>query len=85
MTTSDPDTERSSIDSGEVMFLLMKHRWKIILCTLAGLLAAGILYLNHQPPYESQARLLVRYVLERSPIDVVDSQTAGSSPRRSPS
>jgi polysaccharide biosynthesis transport protein len=79
MTTSDPDTERSSIDSGEVMFLLMKHRWKIILCTLAGLLAAGILYLNHQPPYESQARLLVRYVLERSPIDVVDSQTAGSS------
>jgi polysaccharide biosynthesis transport protein len=83
MTTDDQDQERSSIDGGEVMFLLMKHRWKLILCTLAGIAAAAAVYVLHDPPYESQAKLLVRYVLERSPIDTMENQTGGSTQRNS--
>ena len=81
MTTDDQDQERPSIDSGEVMFLLMKHRWKLIVCTLAGLAAAAILYVSHTPPYESQAKRLVRYGLARSPIDTVENQASGSVSR----
>lgn len=82
MTTHDLDSDRSPIDGSEVMFLLLKHRWKLFLCILAGLGAAAYVYFNHQAPYESQAKLLVRYVVERSPIDTVESQT-GTSGRNS--
>ena len=52
MTTLEQDSERPPIDGGEIMFLLLKHRWKIMLCALAGLVAGAFVYLNHQPPFQ---------------------------------
>ena len=43
----------------------------IVLSSLAGILAAAIFYYRF-PIYESRAKLIVRYVLDRSPVDKVE-------------
>ena len=56
--------------------LLFKRKWTIILCTLLGIIAAAAFYFLYPPSYQSQAKLLVRYVLERSAVDSVESTNA---------
>src|SRR5215218_5724775 len=68
----DQATEYSNVNTGDVLFALFKHKWKILFCTIAGLVAAWLVYLFYTPLYESHAKLLVRYVVDRSPIDPVD-------------
>jgi uncharacterized protein involved in exopolysaccharide biosynthesis/Mrp family chromosome partitioning ATPase len=58
----------------EVLFILFRHKWKILLCAALGIGAAAFVYLSHQPVYESEAKLLLRYVVDRSAIDSLDSQ-----------
>ena len=48
----------------DVAIALFKHKWKIVLCTLAGLIAAAVVFKSYPLVYESQAKLLVRYVLD---------------------
>jgi polysaccharide biosynthesis transport protein len=57
----------------EVLFVLMKHKWKIVICTVLGLAAAIAVFFFETPMYESQAKLLVRYVVDRSAVDPVES------------
>ena len=54
---------------GDVFFAVFKHKWKILVATLIGFLAAFAVLTFYAPVYESHAKLLVRYVLERTPID----------------
>ncbi|MBV8452018.1 MAG: hypothetical protein JOZ29_07045, partial [Deltaproteobacteria bacterium] len=54
--------------------MLLRHKWKIITFALAGLLISGAIYFFIPPIYESQAKLLVRYVVDHSAVDGVDSQ-----------
>jgi uncharacterized protein involved in exopolysaccharide biosynthesis/Mrp family chromosome partitioning ATPase len=58
---------------GDIYYVLFRHKWKIILCSVAGLVAAVTLYVLNPPPYQSEAELFIRYVLEsRSPNPTVD-------------
>ena len=66
----------SGISLSGILFALFKRRWTIILCTLLGSIAAAAFYFLYPPTYESQAKLLVRYVLERSAVDSVESTNA---------
>lgn len=81
---SMPDVEEESSPSGmslhDILFMLFRHKWKIIFLALAGLLAAGAVYFSAPPVYESEAKLLVRYVMERSAVDGLDSQIKTPSP-----
>jgi len=63
----DARSEALGISLGDVYFVLFRRKWLILACTLLGFLAAAALW--KQPLlYQSQAKLLVRYVLEtRSP------------------
>ena len=45
--------------------------------TAIGLLAAAAVYFFYPAHYESQSKLLVRYVLDRSAVDPID--TTGST------
>ncbi len=49
---------------GDIYYILFRHKWKILLCTLAGLIAAGVLYKQRSPFYSSQAKLMVHYVVD---------------------
>src|SRR4029450_4055152 len=66
----------SRIHLSDILFLLFKRKWTIILCVLLGIIAAAAFYFLSPPVYQSQAKLLVRYVLERSAVDSIDSANA---------
>jgi uncharacterized protein involved in exopolysaccharide biosynthesis/Mrp family chromosome partitioning ATPase len=65
----------SGIHLSDILFALFKRKWTIILCTLLGISAAAAVYFLSPPVYQSQAKLLVRYVLERSAVDSIDNTT----------
>jgi uncharacterized protein involved in exopolysaccharide biosynthesis/Mrp family chromosome partitioning ATPase len=70
----------SGIHLSDILFALFKRKWTIILCALVGIVAAATFYLFYPPVYESQAKLLVRYVLERSAVDPIEgTRPSGTS------
>jgi uncharacterized protein involved in exopolysaccharide biosynthesis len=72
------DSEEQAAPSGmnvrDVFFMLLRHKWKIILSGLAGFGVAAGIYFSAPPLYESQGKLLVRYVVDRSAVDGLDGQ-----------
>ena len=71
---------QSRLNVYDVLFVLFKHKWKIMLLSLLGLAGAGgVLYWNlRSPNYETEAKLLVRYVLERSTVDPYEAKVDAS-------
>ncbi len=67
------DSGPSSVSRNDILFALFKHKKKILFGTLVGLAAAVAVYFFFPPIYESDAKLLVRYLVERSTVDAVDS------------
>ena len=75
-------TQQSSKESfgiQDVLYILFKHKWKIIIFSLAGFSAAAAVYLRREPLYQSEAEIMVKYVLSRPSADQVqqDTNTAG--------
>jgi len=75
---SRPDSQGAS-KVHEIIYILFKHKWKIIVLSLLGFGAAGVLAYRAslKPSYETQAKLLVRYVVERSTNDPDAASTTG--------
>ncbi len=63
------DNHYSGMSLGDILFAIFKHKWKILLCGIVGVIAAVTVQILYTPMYESHAKLLVRYVMERTPID----------------
>ncbi len=59
----------SALSFSSVLRALFKHKRMILLLTLLGLLSAVAVFFFYPPEYVSQAKLLVRYVVERSGVD----------------
>src|SRR3989440_10234376 len=72
-TGREPQHHHSGMHLSDILFALFKRKWTIILCAVLGIIAAAGYYFLFPPVYESEAKLLVRYVLERSAIDPIDS------------
>jgi uncharacterized protein involved in exopolysaccharide biosynthesis len=56
--------EGGSFKPADIAYILFRHKWKIILCSLTGIAAATIVWSINKPTYVSTATLLIRYVLE---------------------
>jgi polysaccharide biosynthesis transport protein len=72
MSESEYGTRRSGISFNDIVFILFRHKWKIISCALAGFAGAAYLYFFLPSLYESKAKLIVRYVVDRSAVDNLD-------------
>jgi uncharacterized protein involved in exopolysaccharide biosynthesis len=72
--------DQSGLGLHDILFMLFRHKWKILSLTLGGLIAAVAFYLSVPAAYESEAKLLVRYVMERSAVDGLDSQIKTPTP-----
>jgi succinoglycan biosynthesis transport protein ExoP len=75
----------SGLSLPDVLHAIFKHKWKIVIAILVGLAGGAAFYLLSPPMYQSEAKLLVRYVAEKSEIDNVDKispavAARGSSP-----
>lgn len=62
-----------SVSKNDVLYALFKHKKKILFGTILGLAAAVAVYFFYPAVYESDAKLLVRYLVERSTVDSFDS------------
>ena len=61
-----PFSTPATLTAGDLYYTLFRHKGKILLCALAGAAAAASVRFLGDPPYESEAKLLVRYVLSES-------------------
>ncbi|HEV2327258.1 MAG TPA: Wzz/FepE/Etk N-terminal domain-containing protein [Verrucomicrobiae bacterium] len=52
----------AGISLGDIYYTVFRHKWKIVLASVLGLLAAASIYQLKAPPYTSQAELLIKYV-----------------------
>jgi uncharacterized protein involved in exopolysaccharide biosynthesis len=68
----------SGIHLSDILFALFKRKRTIILCAVVGIIAAAAFYFFYPPVYESQAKLLMRYVLERSAVDPIEAEKAAA-------
>src|SRR6266536_1232805 len=72
--------QHSGLNLSAILFALFKRKWTILICAAVGIIAAAVAYFLYPPVYESQAKLLVRYVLERSAVDPIEgAKPSGTS------
>ena len=65
---------------GDIYFILFRHKWKIILLSLAGIAAAAAYWWFCPPPYQSEARLFVRYVIDSHSVNAEGKNSQMTSP-----
>jgi succinoglycan biosynthesis transport protein ExoP len=70
MNNSRPVETPAGITLGDIYYIVFRHKWKIILAFLMGLLAAAGIYHFKPPPYQSQAELLIKYVSEPTQLEL---------------
>ncbi len=74
------DPQPSGMNVGDIYYVLFRHKWKILLCSAAGVLASGFLLLLKPPGYKSEAKLLIRYVLDNKSANPVAKDSQITSP-----
>jgi len=74
--------DESGVHLDDVLFALFKRKSTVLLCVLFGIVAAVALCLLWPASYESRAKLLVRYVLERSGVDPIEAEAPPTNTRR---
>ena len=72
------EPEHSNFSLSNILFAIFKRKRTIIGFALFGVIAAAAVYFFYPTVYESDARLLVRYVLERSGVDPIDAMSGQS-------
>ncbi len=73
-----PAAPHSTITLADIYFVVFRHKWKIILLTLLGISAGIAYYFLKQPPYQSQAELMVRYIADKRQATPVDGSKVTS-------
>ncbi len=63
----------AGISPADIYFVIFRHKWKIILLSLAGIVSAATFYFYNQPPYQSQAELLIKYVSQAKSLSLSGS------------
>ena len=69
------EPEPSKFNLSNILFAIFKRKRTILIFTICGIIASAGVYFFYPTVYESDARLLVRYVLERSGYDPVDAMS----------
>lgn len=80
MNQLEDNSEQSGPSFGvsDVLFIIFRHKWKILIFGLLGIIAGGLFAFIEPPVYVSQAKLLVRYVVDTSAIDSYDQSRSPS-------
>jgi succinoglycan biosynthesis transport protein ExoP len=75
MQKSDPRA-KAAFGLQDILFVLFKHKWKILISTALGLAAAALLYVTRKPFYESEAELVINSVVQRGALDGHETEMA---------
>jgi polysaccharide biosynthesis transport protein len=66
MTSQSLSAQTPGISLGDIYYVLFRHKWKIILCSVVGFAMTGALYKLDAPLYRSEAKLFVRYIISET-------------------
>lgn len=58
------EPQAAGLNLGDVYYTLFRHKWLILFFSMAGLITAVILYFTKPQLYQSEAKILLRYILE---------------------
>ena len=64
MQSHERDPQPSGLALGDVYYILFRHKWKILILSAAGIIAAAVVYVLRPALYNSEAKLFIRYVME---------------------
>src|SRR5579862_371178 len=64
----------------DILYVFFRQKWKILSCTLLGLAAAATVYEAFPAPYQSEAMLFIRYVLESNSPAIPGNDSKAVSP-----
>ena len=56
----------------DIYFVLFRRKWLIIIFTVLGILAGGAYYMLRPPPYQSSAKLFIKYIADMTPNSATD-------------
>lgn len=82
--TSDSNSTGNTFTLGDFYYILFRHKWAIFICSLLGIGGAIALYITRPIPYQSEAKLLIRYVLDNKTLAPATSTGAPDSRVKSP-
>jgi succinoglycan biosynthesis transport protein ExoP len=74
MQKTAPTPSKGGLGLQDILFVLFKHKWKILGLGVLGVSAAAMVYVTQKPLFESHSRILVKHVIQRGGADSVDSQ-----------
>ncbi len=69
---------------GDIYYILFRHKWKIIACSVLGIIVAITLFFFKPIPYQSEAKLFIRYVLDSKSLNPAGNLAAADSRVKSP-
>jgi len=67
------------ISPADIYFVIFRHKWKILILSLLGFAAAAAYYYTKQPPYQSEAALLIRYVADTRNVNPSENSSRVTS------
>ena len=75
--------QKVGLNVHDILFVIFKHKWKIMVMSLLGFIGSGALLYRAftAPSYETQAKLLVRYIIERSTVDPYEAKVDAGGTR----
>ena len=74
-------TATNGISRDDIIFILSRHKWKIGIISTLAILIAGLVYFLWPLPYRSEARLLIKYVVDsKAPAQMGAPNSRVSSP-----
>ena len=78
-----PSPSSTGLALGDIYYTIFRHKWKIMLISTAGILAALGVYFFAPLPYQSEAKLFVRFVVEaQAPTSLSEGDARMKSPDR---
>ena len=81
MQNHDRQNQAAGFSLACIYYILLRHKWKVIGLTSAGLLVAALVWLFQQPAaYSSEAKLFIRYVVESRLLSGIDGDPQIKTP-----
>ncbi|HOS75837.1 MAG TPA: Wzz/FepE/Etk N-terminal domain-containing protein, partial [Verrucomicrobiota bacterium] len=83
MQTHERLQHSTGLTLADIYYIIFRHKWKILSFSVLGLAVAAVVYVTSPPMYVSEAKLLIRYVVESSmPSGIAgDPQIKNPDPR----
>lgn len=69
MQKSQKQNPQAGFGVEDIVYILFKHKWKIIILSLIGFVASGMVFSKRKVLFQTQAKILISYVLNKNTVD----------------